>query len=109
MRRALEDLARLRQRTERVRVEGNRHYNPGWHTALDLRAMLTVSEAIARSALEREESRGAHFREDFPGKDPEAGRFNLVVRREPDGSMRIERRGHPEMRADLKRIVEENG
>ncbi|HEV8376346.1 MAG TPA: fumarate reductase/succinate dehydrogenase flavoprotein subunit [Candidatus Polarisedimenticolia bacterium] len=109
MRRALDGLARLRQRAAKVRAEGNRHYNPGWHTALDLKAMLIVSEAIARSALERKESRGAHFREDFPSKDAEAGKFNLVVRKEPDGSMRIERRPHAEMRADLKQIVEENG
>ena len=109
MRRALEGLAQLEQRAAKVRVEGNRHYNPGWHTALDLQAMLVVSEAITRSALERKESRGAHFREDFPKKDPEAGRFNLIVRREADGAMRIERRPHAEIRADLKKIIEENG
>jgi len=108
MRRALEGIARLKESAARVRVGGNRQFNPGWHTALDLRHLLIVSEAITRSALERKESRGAHFREDYPKKDSEAGKVNLVVRREGDGTMRIERRPIPEMQPDLKRIIEEN-
>ena len=64
-----------------MKVPGNREYNPGWHTALDLPNLLTVSEAITRCALERKESRGAHFREDFPDKDPAWGKMNLVVRK----------------------------
>ena len=109
MRRAQEAIGKLKERAARVRVAGNRHFNPGWHTALDLPSLLTVSEAITRSALERQESRGAHFREDHPSKDPEAGRFNLIVRQDGAGSMRVERRPIPEMRPDLKKIVEENG
>src|SRR5208282_3726995 len=70
MERAIEGLARLKERARRIRVTGNRQYNSGWHTALALRSMLLVSEAITRSALERPESRGAHFRDDFPNPDP---------------------------------------
>ena len=107
MARALEELAKLRQRAERVHVDGNRAYNPGWHTALDLHNLLTVSEAVARSALERKESRGAHFRDDLPKADPAFAKLNVVVKKGPDGAMRIERRPIPEMPAELKQIVEE--
>jgi len=107
MLRALEAIARLRERAARVRVAGNRAFNPGWHTALELRNLMTVSEAVARSALERKESRGAHFRDDHPGKDAASGKVNVVVRRGPDGAMQIARRPIPEVRADLRQIVEE--
>jgi succinate dehydrogenase / fumarate reductase, flavoprotein subunit len=107
MLRALEAIARLRERAERVRVAGNRAFNPGWHTALELRNLMTVSEAVARSALERKESRGAHFRDDHPGKDEASGKMNVVVRRGPDGTMQVARRPIPPMRADLRQIVEE--
>ena len=109
MLRALEELAALRRRAERSRADGNRQYNPGWHTALDLPNLLTVSEAVTRSALERRESRGAQFRTDHPDRDPAAGRYNIVVLEGEDGAMRVDRRPIPEMRADLKRIIEENG
>jgi len=105
--RARDGIARLRERTTRVRVEGNRHYNAGWHTALALDNLLTVSEAITCAALERRESRGAHFREDHPGKDAAAGTFNLVVHKGPDGEMQVRREPIPEIRPDLKRIIEE--
>ena len=108
IRRALDGLKALRDRAARVSVTGNREYNPGWHTALDLPNLLTVSEAIARSALERTESRGGHFRDDYPDKDPEFGRFNIVVRRGQGGEMQVTREMIPEMRDDLKQIVEEN-
>src|SRR5262249_2675224 len=72
---ALEALAGLRAPAMKAGVTGNRDYNPGWHTALDLQNLLDVSEAITRSALERKESRGGHFREDFPGKDAEWGQW----------------------------------
>ena len=62
-------------------VGGNREYNPGWHTALDLGNLLTVSEAITRSAIERKESRGGHFREDYPRKPTEFGTINIVTRK----------------------------
>src|SRR6266403_286222 len=104
---ALEHLARLRERAGRVHVDGNRAYNPGWHTALDLRNLIIVSEAVARSALERKESRGAHFRDDLPGPDPAFARLNGVAKKGPGGEMRIERRPIPEIPAELKQIIEE--
>src|SRR5712671_1100469 len=107
MLRALEAIARLRERAGRVRVAGNRAFNPGWHTALELRNLLAVSEAVARSALERKESRGAHFRDDHPGKDAASGKMNVVVRRGPDGAMQVARRPTAELRPDLRQIVEE--
>ena len=107
MLRALRTIAALGARAERVRVAGNRAFNPGWHTALEVRNLLTVSEAVTRAALERKESRGAHFREDHPGKDAEAGKFNVVVRRGPDGAMQVSRRPIPPMRPDLKNVIEE--
>jgi succinate dehydrogenase / fumarate reductase flavoprotein subunit len=107
MRRALEELTKLRERASRVRVDGNRAYNPGWHTALDLSALLTVSEAVARSALERRESRGAHFRDDMPKPDSAFAKVNVVVKKGSGGEMRVERRPIPEMPAELKQIIEQ--
>jgi succinate dehydrogenase / fumarate reductase flavoprotein subunit len=104
---ALDALARLRQEATRVAVPGNREYNPGWHTALDLRHLLTVSEAIARAAAERRESRGAHFRADYPEKDAAWGGHNLVVSRGEDGSMQLRREPIPPMPEELKQIIEE--
>jgi succinate dehydrogenase / fumarate reductase flavoprotein subunit len=108
MRRALEGLKALQERARKVSVTGNREYNPGWHTAIDLQNLLTVSEIVARAALERKESRGGHFRDDFPEKDPAYGKFNIVVKRGPSGEMQVVREPIPEMRDDLKRIIEEN-
>ena len=108
MLKALEGIGQLRHRAARVRVEGNRQYNPGWHTSLDLPNLLAVSEAITRSALERKESRGAHFREDHPAKKEEFGRFNITVRKGPGGQMQVSRLPLPEMPAELKQIIEEN-
>jgi succinate dehydrogenase / fumarate reductase flavoprotein subunit len=108
IRRALDALAALKERARKVSVTGNREYNPGWHTALDLQNLLTVSEIVARAARERKESRGGHFRDDFPQKDPSYGKFNIVIRRGPNGEMQVTREPIPEMREDLKRIVEEN-
>jgi succinate dehydrogenase / fumarate reductase flavoprotein subunit len=107
MRQALEGLEGLRARARRVVVQGNREYNPGWHTALDLANLLAVSEAVTRSALERKESRGAHFREDFADKDPAWGKLNVVVRRGGDGEMQVAREPIPEMPAPLKQVIEE--
>jgi succinate dehydrogenase / fumarate reductase, flavoprotein subunit len=107
MLRALEGIHRLKARARRVRVDGNREYNPGWHTALDLDNLLTVSEAITRSALERKESRGAHFREDYPAKDATAARFNLAIRKGADGVMQVRREPLGDMAAELKQIIEE--
>jgi succinate dehydrogenase / fumarate reductase flavoprotein subunit len=105
--RGLAELGTLRARAERVGVLGNREYNPGWHTALDLRHLLTVSEAIARCALERKESRGGHFRDDYPQKDPAYGTFNNVVRRGRDGAMELSREPIPPLPAELAAIIEE--
>jgi succinate dehydrogenase / fumarate reductase flavoprotein subunit len=107
MARALDGLQKLWERAKRVGVTGNREYNPGWHTALDLTNLLTVSEAITRSALERKESRGAHFREDYPNKEAAFGKANVVVCKGQDGKMQIRREPLREMPAELKQIIEE--
>lgn len=107
MTQALDVIQHLRARAARVHVAGNREYNAGWHTALDLGNMFSVSEAITRAGLERKESRGAHFREDYPTKEDAFGRFNLVVRKKADGTMEIVRRPIPEMPAELKQIIKE--
>jgi succinate dehydrogenase / fumarate reductase flavoprotein subunit len=107
MQKALEIVADLRARSRTVPITGNREYNPGWHTALDLPNLLTVSEAVALAGGTREESRGAHFREDFPSKDPEWGKYNLVVWKGEDGSMRIRKEATPAPPAELQAIIEE--
>jgi succinate dehydrogenase / fumarate reductase flavoprotein subunit len=107
MERALEGLGRLKDRARRVGVPGNREYNPGWHTALDLGNLLTVSEAITRTALERRESRGGHFRDDYPDKDPAYAKFNIVIRKGADGGMQLVREPTREMPPELKRVIEE--
>ncbi|MGE0449834.1 MAG: fumarate reductase/succinate dehydrogenase flavoprotein subunit [Vicinamibacterales bacterium] len=107
MQEAVGRLAQLRDRASRAGIEGHREYNAGWHTCLDLRNLIDVSEAIARSAIERKESRGGHFREDYPEKNPEFGTFNIAVRRAADGGMQVARVPLPEMPAELKQIVEE--
>ena len=104
---ALEELAKLQRRARTVAVHGNREYNGGWHTALDLSNLLTVSEAITRSALERRESRGGHFREDYPNKEKAFGEFNIIVRRGAGGEMKVVRENIPPLPAELKQIVEE--
>jgi succinate dehydrogenase / fumarate reductase flavoprotein subunit len=108
MRHALDELAGLRRRAARVAAEGHREYNPGWHAALDLANLFTVSEAIARSALEREESRGGHFREDRPEKAAEGAGFNVVVKRGADGAMEVVRRPIPPMPAELRQVIADN-
>ncbi len=106
---AMREIERLREEAAAVGVVGHREYNTGWHAALDLANLLLVSEAITRCARERRESRGAHFRDDYPGKDPAFGRINMVVRQAADGSMQVARVPIPEMPAELRRIVEEMG
>jgi len=105
--RALEALAELKIMADTVVVHGNREYNPGWHTALDLRNLLTVSEAVALSAIARKESRGAHFRDDYPNKSEEAAKFNHVIKLQPDGSMQLTQEPLPPMTDEMKQIIEE--
>jgi succinate dehydrogenase / fumarate reductase flavoprotein subunit len=107
MARALEGIQQLWKRARQVAVNGNREYNPGWHTALDLRNLLTVSEAVTRSALERKESRGAQFREDYQEKDAAFGKVNIVVWKDADGGMQLRREPLPPMPDYLKQIIEE--
>jgi len=89
-------------------VSGNREYNPGWHTALDLKNLLTVSEAITRAALEREESRGAQFRDDYPEKSEQFAKVNATIAKAADGSMQVRLEPLPEMPEYLKQVIEEN-
>jgi succinate dehydrogenase / fumarate reductase flavoprotein subunit len=107
MRRALDGLHALRERARHVGVGGHREYNPGWHAALDLHNLLVVSEAITRSAIERRESRGGHFRDDHPDKDPAFAAFNIIVRRQPDATMGVSRATIQDMPAELKSVIAE--
>ena len=102
--RALEKLEKLKERTGRLSVEGSRLFNPGWHLAQDLKAMLTVSEAVTRSALARQESRGAHSRIDYAGPNPAWGAKNNVIVRE-GGTMALRQTPVPEMPNELKQLV----
>ena len=104
---AVKGLATLRQRANRVGVKGNREYNPGWHTALDLDNLLTVSEAITKCAMERKESRGGHFRDDYPEKDPSYATFNFVVRKAGTGEMELSREPIAPMPPHLTAVIEE--
>jgi succinate dehydrogenase / fumarate reductase flavoprotein subunit len=107
MQQALEKIAQLQARADRVGIAGHRQYNNGWHTAIDLASLLVVSEAITRAALLRKESRGAQFREDFPNKDAEWGKHNIVVKRGADSEMLVEKRAIPQMPEELKAVVAE--
>src|SRR5688572_15845701 len=107
MEEALAGLAKLKERAAKVTVTGNREYNPGWHTALDLHNLLTVSEAITRAAIDRKESRGAHFRDDFQEKDAAFGKVNTAVSQGPGGAMNLRRVPIPPMPDHLKQVIEE--
>jgi succinate dehydrogenase / fumarate reductase flavoprotein subunit len=107
MQQALDAIAQFVARAERIGVVGNREYNNGWHTAVDVASLMIVSEAITRAALLRRESRGAQFREDFPGKDAEWGKYNIVVSRGADGAMQVEKIALPPMPDELKAVIEE--
>jgi succinate dehydrogenase / fumarate reductase flavoprotein subunit len=108
MTRALDGLSKLKDRARRVRATINREYNPGWHTCMDLTNLLTVSEAITRAALERKESRGGQFRDDFPRKDsPKFGKVNTVVWQGADGQMQFRFDPIPPMRPELIEVIEE--
>jgi succinate dehydrogenase / fumarate reductase flavoprotein subunit len=104
---ALDGIQKLKGRATKVAVQGHLEYNPGWHTAIDLKHLLTVAEAITLCSIDRKESRGGHFREDFPNKDPEAQKYNSVISKAADGSMKLRREPIPAMREDLKQVIEE--
>ncbi len=106
LRKALDELAALRERFGRVSVPGNRSYNPGWHLALDLYNMLTASEAVARAAMERKESRGGHTRDDHPGPDPEWGTRKVVVNKR-DGDVHISVERVAAVPAELNSLLED--
>ena len=101
---AVQKLDELGQRLERVTVEGNRQFNPGWHLALDLRSMLTIATAVARSALTRQESRGGHTRDDYPKTDPEWGKKNVVTRKK-GGTLQISAEPLPQIPEELRQLV----
>jgi succinate dehydrogenase flavoprotein subunit len=107
MQKALDAIEKLRARTERAGVAGNREYNNGWHTTIDIGNMMIVSQAITRSALLRKESRGAQFREDFPNKDSEWGKYNIVISRSEDGDMQVEKSALTPMPDELKNVIKE--
>ena len=108
MQSALEQLGSFWTRAAQAGVVGHREFNPGWHTALDLKNLLTVSEAVTRAALERKESRGAQFREDYPNKDERFSKVNTMISKASDGSMQIRLEPLPDMPDYLKQVIEEN-
>jgi len=107
MKQAVDIIHKLWDRAKTVGVPGNREYNPGWHTALDLKPLLTVSEAVALAAIERKESRGAQFREDFPDKSAEYGKFNIIIRKGSDGWMKVVREPLKPIPPELQQIIDD--
>jgi succinate dehydrogenase / fumarate reductase flavoprotein subunit len=104
---AIDKIAVLNERAKNTGVEGNRQYNPGWHLAMDLRSLLTVSEGIARAAHVRQESRGGHTRDDYPTASDEFGKVNVVVKRQADGEMNVSQEPLPQMPDDLAKVFQE--
>jgi succinate dehydrogenase / fumarate reductase flavoprotein subunit len=105
---ALDKIAGLNERAKRVRALINREYNPGWHTCMDLHSLMTVSEAITRAAIERKESRGGQFRDDYPRKDnARYGKVNTIVWKGSDGKMQFRYDPIPPMPEELKEAVRE--
>jgi succinate dehydrogenase / fumarate reductase, flavoprotein subunit len=104
---AVKRIADFQVRAGKVGCTGNRGYNPGWHTALELKHMLTVAEAIARAASERKESRGGHFREDFPDKSEELAKVNIRITKDGEGKMELTKVPKPKLREDLQQVVDE--
>jgi len=106
LKQALGMIQQLKERSRTVKVEGNRHFNTGWHLALDLHSLLTFAEAATLAAIERKESRGGHTRDDYPNTDPKFAKVNIVVRK-ADGAMTLAQEPLPEMPDDLKALLEE--
>ena len=105
---ALGEIAKLKARAVKAGISGNREYNGGWHTALDLDNLLTVSDVITRAAIERKESRGAHFRDDFPDKSEEWAKYNIRVTKGADGEPKVERVPIKPLTEEQKAVIEEN-
>ncbi len=103
---ALTELEKLKSRAKQVGITGSREYNPGWHTAIDLKSLLVVSEATARAALERTESRGGHTRSDYPDSDERQAREQVVIKKEGD-RMAVRRETQPQIPADLMALIKE--
>jgi succinate dehydrogenase / fumarate reductase flavoprotein subunit len=107
MQEAYARIQQLKDRAARVGVSGHREFHAGWHTSIDLRNLLAVSECITRSAIERKESRGGHFREDYPEKAAEFGTINVMTKRGADGTPQVSRVPIPPMPDELKQVIEE--
>jgi succinate dehydrogenase / fumarate reductase flavoprotein subunit len=105
---ALGEIAKLKARAAKAGIAGNREYNGGWHTALDLDNLLTVSEIVTRAAIERKESRGAHFRDDYPDKSEDWAKYNLRVTKGADGAPNVERAEVKPLSEEQKLVIEEN-
>src|SRR5947199_3978822 len=106
LKQGLSEIQKLKDRAANVHVDGSRLFNPGWHLARDLKSLMTVSEAVALSALERKESRGAHSRIDFPQYGEQWGKQNNIISRDGD-AMRLRHAPIAEMPSDLRLILEE--
>jgi succinate dehydrogenase / fumarate reductase flavoprotein subunit len=106
LRQALEIIQQFKKRSKQVKVEGNRHYNTGWHLALDLHSLLTFAEAATLAAIERKESRGGHTRDDFPNTDAKYAKINIIVRKKA-GELTLAQEPLPEMPDELKALLEE--
>jgi succinate dehydrogenase / fumarate reductase flavoprotein subunit len=103
---ALAELEKLRARAAQVSAEGGAAYNPGWHLALDLRNIMLIADCVAQAALERQESRGGHTRDDFPGMSPEWRKINLICSASAQGTVSLKRQPNPPMRTDLLELFD---
>jgi succinate dehydrogenase / fumarate reductase flavoprotein subunit len=108
MEKAVEEIAALKQRAAKVGAFGNREYNGGWHAGLDLGNLLTMAEVVAIAGAERKESRGGHFRDDYPNKDPKWAGLNIRIDKAADGSVKVTHVPVAEMPPELKQVIEEN-
>ena len=108
MEKAVEEIAVLKKRAAKVGATGNREYNGGWHTGLDLDNLLTMAEVVAIAGAERKESRGGHFRDDYPNKDAKWAGLNIRIDKAADGGVKVTHVPLTEMAPELKQVIEEN-